>query len=518
MPLADASYDGWVFPYALEQLIGPGVMQRIYEQGATHDAMHAIDEGVPGGLAKVYPEFAKLAWNHDPVKPSFWEWDGFDPVPEDAHGAEIVPEQVDPGAAGQQEADLTQPAQAALARVQAPEVRPRHHRGERGGAARREPSRRCPDEAAQRHRADGGPVEASGHGVLPRGDRRANRRAGAGGVEHVDIPADGSGQADQGRGHEPRLLALRRARSTGTQTYRTQSADTTESWTGTGLVFQRSSTGVKWDANLNYKLVGGTVTWKYSGTNQGCSYNAGPVTFQVPSDGSMGSLQGPRVEHLPGQAGPRLLRPRLEPPAGPRDDHLPDRHVHDDDAAARVPEDGRPHRAAGRARRRRAQGQLDERRALRRGVPRNLRLETGATAMRSGLATFRWAGPQQPRGAGVSAQRLRGSAHLGHGRRVALAARRERWVPAAHLARVPEGRARERPARRRAGRRSRSTSAQSSRNRPMSAFQWTPSGWSVASANPPAPGARTSSTPASGCARRPATSRPSRPWRSSSCA
>ena len=109
MPLADASYDGWVFPYALETAIGPGVMQRIYEQGATHDAMHAIDEGVPGGLAKVYPEFAKLAWNHDPVKPSFWEWDGFDPVPEDAHGGEIVPEQVDPGAAGQQEADLTQP-------------------------------------------------------------------------------------------------------------------------------------------------------------------------------------------------------------------------------------------------------------------------------------------------------------------------------------------------------------------------------------------------------------------------
>ena len=109
VPLADASYDGWVFPYALEQIIGPGVMQRIYEQGATHQAMNAIDAGVPGGLTKVYPEFAKLAWNHEPVKPSFWEWDGFDPVPEDAHGAEIAPEQVDPGAAGQQELDLTQP-------------------------------------------------------------------------------------------------------------------------------------------------------------------------------------------------------------------------------------------------------------------------------------------------------------------------------------------------------------------------------------------------------------------------
>ena len=81
--------------------------------------------GVPGGLAKAYPEFAKLAWNHDPVKPSFWEWDGFDPVPEDAHGAEIVPEQVDPGAAGQQRGGPDTTAQAALTRVQAPEVRRR---------------------------------------------------------------------------------------------------------------------------------------------------------------------------------------------------------------------------------------------------------------------------------------------------------------------------------------------------------------------------------------------------------
>ncbi len=70
--------------------------------------MHAIDGGVPGGLAKAYPEFAKLAWNHDPVKPSFWEWDGFDPVPEDV-GGEILPEQVDLGAAGQREVDLTPP-------------------------------------------------------------------------------------------------------------------------------------------------------------------------------------------------------------------------------------------------------------------------------------------------------------------------------------------------------------------------------------------------------------------------
>ena len=290
MPLADASYDGWVFPYALEQLIGPGVMQRIYEQGATHDAMHAIDEGVPGGLAKVYPEFAKLAWNHDPVKPSFWEWDGFDPVPEDAHGAEIVPEQVDPGAAGQQEADLTQPLKP-LSRaykhlkfgpgitevsVAVPHdenlhvdvlMKLRNGSVETEDLSKRQATVFCPEATGER-------------------------------IDELVLVASNTSTFRQMAQDKPiRVVGTNLGCSryvgsvTGTQTYRTQSADTTESWTGTGLVFQRSSTGVKWDANLNYKLVGGTVTWKYSGTNQGCSYKAGPVTFQVPSDGSMGSLQ-----------------------------------------------------------------------------------------------------------------------------------------------------------------------------------------------------------------------------------
>jgi hypothetical protein len=77
----------------------------------------------------------------------------------------------------------------------------------------------------------------------------------------------------------------------GTQHFHTQSANTTETWKATGLVFQREDTGFKDDVSFSYKLVGGTVTWSYSGVNQGCAYNAGPVTLQIKPDGSMGYLQ-----------------------------------------------------------------------------------------------------------------------------------------------------------------------------------------------------------------------------------
>jgi hypothetical protein len=288
-PLADASYDGWIFPYALEQLVGPGVMQRIYEQGATHQAMNAIDAGVPGGLAKVYPEFAKLAWNHDPVKPSFWEWDGFDPVPEDV-GGEIVPEQVNPGATGQQELDLTQP-QKPLSRaykhlkfgpgvtevsVAVPYDQNLHVEAlmklRNGSVKTQDLSRRkitafCP--------------EASGERI----------------DEMVLVASNTSTYRQMAQDKPVRVVGTNLGCSqyvgslTGAQYYKTNSADTTESWTGSNLVFKRSSTGVAYDANLSYKLVGGTVTWSYGGVNQGCNYNAGPVTFQIAPDGSMGSLQ-----------------------------------------------------------------------------------------------------------------------------------------------------------------------------------------------------------------------------------
>jgi hypothetical protein len=288
-PLADATYDGWIFPYALEQLYGPGVMQRIYEQGATQSGMHAIDAGVPGGLAKAYPEFARLAWNHDPVKPSFWEWDGFDPVPEDA-GGEIVPEKVDPGAAGQTEVDLTQPylplsraykhlkfgpgvTEVTMAIPQDADlhvdalIKYRDGTTETKDLSKRQLVGWCPE-------ATGKQIDEL---VLVASDTSPFRRM----AQDKPIRITGTN------------LGCSRYVGTvsGTQHFHTQSANTTETWNATGLVFKRAPNGFTDDVHFNYKLVGGTVTWSYSGVNQGCTYSAGPVTLQIAADGSMGSLQ-----------------------------------------------------------------------------------------------------------------------------------------------------------------------------------------------------------------------------------
>jgi hypothetical protein len=287
-PLAEATYDGWVFPYALEQLYGPGVMQRIYDQGATNIAMNAIDAGVPGGLAKAYPEFAKLAWNHDPVKPSFWEWDGFDPVPEDT-GGEILPEQVDLGAAGQKEVDLTPPLKP-LSRAYkhlrfGPDVRDvtvstpydtdlhveallklRDGTAKTVDLAKRRFAVFCPESPDQRV------------------------------AEMVLIASDTSTFRTMDQDKPVRVAAsnLSCARYVGTASgiehRHTPNGNSTEKWNATGLVFQHFSSGFEEESVFLYHLAAGSVEWSFSGTIGGCSYQAGPVTFQIKPDGSMGSL------------------------------------------------------------------------------------------------------------------------------------------------------------------------------------------------------------------------------------
>jgi Family of unknown function (DUF6055) len=293
-PLADATYDGWVFPYAMEQVYGPGVMQRIYEQGASHEAMHAIDAGAPGGLAKAYPEFARLAWNHDPVKPSFWEWDGFDPVPEDA-GGEIVPEQVDLGAEGQNEAQLTLPEKP-LSRaykdlrftpntryvaVMVPYdadlhvdalVTLRDGTTKTIDLTKRRGPVFCPEAAGDRiaemvlvasndstfHRmAQDKPIRVAANNL------GCSRYAGSGeGVEHTHYSA----------------------------------RNTTESWTVTNLVYQRDNLGED-NPGLGFKLAGGTVKWSYSGSFDGCAVSAS-ATFQLPPSDHSGGYLG--IDPAPG--------------------------------------------------------------------------------------------------------------------------------------------------------------------------------------------------------------------------
>jgi hypothetical protein len=283
--LADASYDGWVFPYALEQLYGPGVMQRIYEAAATQRGMHALDAGIPGGLAKAYPEFAKLAWNHYPVKPSFWEWDGFDPVPEDS-GGEIVPEQVDLGAAGQREVDLTLP-QKPLSRAYkhlkfGPEVRnvmvwtpyDADRRAElllklRNGTT-------TTVDLAKR----GGPV------FCPKspGERVAEMVIVASNVStYRQLPQDKPIRVFANNIGCSRYVGT----ASGVERTHYSIRNTTEKWTVKNLVFEREFTGDD-SPNFSYRLMGGTVTWSYSGSFDGCSVSGGPLTLQLPAGNQSG--------------------------------------------------------------------------------------------------------------------------------------------------------------------------------------------------------------------------------------
>jgi hypothetical protein len=60
------------------------------------------------------------------------------------------------------------------------------------------------------------------------------------------------------------------------------SRNTTETWTATGLVYQRTPTGAD-NPNFEFKLMGGTVNWSYEGSFDGCAVSAGPVTLQLPA-------------------------------------------------------------------------------------------------------------------------------------------------------------------------------------------------------------------------------------------
>jgi hypothetical protein len=78
--------------------------------------------------------------------------------------------------------------------------------------------------------------------------------------------------------------------ASGVEHRHTPNGNSTEKWNATGLVFQHFSSGFAEEPDFLYHLAAGSVEWSFSGAIGGCNYQAGPVTFQIKPDGSMGSL------------------------------------------------------------------------------------------------------------------------------------------------------------------------------------------------------------------------------------
>ena len=352
------------------------------------------------------------------MKPSFWEWDGFDPVPEDV-GGEILPEQVDLGAAGQREVDLT-PPQKPLSRA---------YKHLKFGPDIRAVTVSTPYDTDLHVEA----LLKLRDGTAKTVDLTTRRFAvfcpespGQRVAEMVLVASDTSTFRTMDQDKPVRVGAsnLSCARYVGTASgvehHHTQSANTTEKWTATGLVFQHYASGFQEESDFLYHLVGGTVEWSFSGTNGGCSYQA-TATLQIKPDGSMGSLNV-HSWHIYRKELVRGTSPRMEPAGRQRNHHVPERHPDGHLPPAHVARVRRPVPRARRARERRARGHLDERRAFGWGLRRDLQLASGAGVMRSVLAKHGWA-----------------PATSAHRRRLPLGTRRKLRVPATHVARVPEG-------------------------------------------------------------------------------
>lgn len=74
-------YGTWLFFHDLARHAGTSIIGDIYDARASEaDSLRAIDSVIPGGFAARWPEFARHAWNSDPVT-SFREWVRVDTVP-----------------------------------------------------------------------------------------------------------------------------------------------------------------------------------------------------------------------------------------------------------------------------------------------------------------------------------------------------------------------------------------------------------------------------------------------------
>jgi hypothetical protein len=74
-------YETWPLWMFLAEGAGNGVIGSIWAHAGAADAVHAVDEAVPGGWRKQWPEFNRAAYNQEPWAP-FVQWDNWHERPE----------------------------------------------------------------------------------------------------------------------------------------------------------------------------------------------------------------------------------------------------------------------------------------------------------------------------------------------------------------------------------------------------------------------------------------------------
>jgi hypothetical protein len=289
--LADADYDGWVFPYAMAQLHGAGTIASIYAQTERQrDVLHAIDAGLPGGLARAWPEFARTAWNQDPVEPNFAQWDNFGQRPEE-DGHEIGTQRVDVGPSGH--TDLEVPlgldpltrvyrhvkfgpsvTEITVDKPSFPSVNVQAILKLRDGTTRIEDWSRqqrvfCPRTPGQR------PDEL----LLVVSNTSLTQPSPSGAHNDLRLVATNVG------------CSRYRGSASGTSNVHGGDTNIDESWNATGLVYDRYLDDNQIVPRFLFRLTAGSVTWSLTGTQYGCSLKAGPVTLPVRADGTGGQLE-----------------------------------------------------------------------------------------------------------------------------------------------------------------------------------------------------------------------------------
>jgi Family of unknown function (DUF6055) len=287
-----ASYEGWVFPYAMQQLHGAGTIKAIYDQVEHQPGpLQAIDAGVPGGFKQAWPEFARAGWNDEPLQPSFAEWDRLSTRPSVGMGLSAKPitaEQVDPGPTGQTEVDMAVPK----------EPLSRAYKRLKFGPAVTAVTAVTPYSPDLHLDAISKLVDGTTNAEDFQKRRLAVFCPDAANQRLADlllIASNTSMSAPLPPDQPIKVVATNIGchRYTGTVTgvehVHATNVDLTEKWTADNLVFERAPSGPD-NTNFIFKLIAGTVRWSISGTQQDCQISAGPIDLPVKPDGSNGEL------------------------------------------------------------------------------------------------------------------------------------------------------------------------------------------------------------------------------------